>query len=128
MGEGFTADGTGQRLYIDIVRTIDDIAFRLKATLTSPQVIGTLRINRPGLRILASIVRAMLNAQVAAGEIDAFAVDIPIQALTELDPSQLTPDQQQQLQQVQNSRQLAFNVSVTYSGAIHQLVVTLKFI
>jgi hypothetical protein len=128
MGEGFTADGTGQRLYVDIVRTIDDIAFRLKSTLTSPQVIGTLRINRPGLRVLASIVRATLNARVAAGEIDAFAVDIPVQALTELDPSVLTADQQQQLQQVQNSRQLAFNISVTYSGAIHQLVVTLKFI
>ena len=78
--------------------------------------------------MLASIVRATLNARVAAGEIDAFAVDIPVQALTELDPSVLTADQQQQLQQVQNSRQLAFNISVTYSGAIHQLVVTLKFI
>lgn len=128
MGEGFTADGTGQRLYVDIVRTIDDIAFQLKATLTSPQVIGTLRINRPGLRVLASIVRAALRARVALGEIDDFDVDIPIQALTELDPSQLTPDQQQQLQQVQNSRQLAFNISITYSGAIHQLVVTLRFI
>jgi hypothetical protein len=128
MGEGFTADGTGQRLYIDIVRTIDDIAFRLKAALTSPQVIGTLRINRPGLRVLSAIVRATLKARVAAGEIDDFAIDIPIQALTEADPASLTADQQQQLQQVQNSRQLAFNVSVTYSGAIHQLLVTLKFI
>ena len=128
MGEGFSADGTGERLYVDIVRTIDDIAFRLKATLTSPQVIGTLRINRPGLRVLSAIVRAMLAAQVAAGEIDDFAIDIPIQALTEMDPSQLTPAQQQQLQQVQNSRQLAFNVSVTYAGAIHQLVVTLNFV
>ena len=76
MGEGFSADGTGQRLYIDIVRTIDDIAFRLKATLTSPQVIGTLRINRPGLRVLRSIVRAMLKARVDVGEIDGFEVDI----------------------------------------------------
>jgi hypothetical protein len=128
MGEGFSADGTGERLYVDIVRTIDDIAFRLKATLTSPQVIGTLRINRPGLRVLSAIVRAMLNTQVAAGEIDDFAIDIPIQALTEMDPSQLTPAQQQQLQQVQNSRQLAFNVSVTYAGAIHYLAVTLNFV
>jgi hypothetical protein len=128
MAEGFSADGTGQRLYVDIVRTIDDIAFRLKATLTSPQVIGTLRINRPGLRVLSAIVRAMLAAQVAAGEIDDFAIDIPIQALTEMDPSQLTAAQQQQLQQVQNSRQLAFNVSVTYAGAIHYLAVTLNFV
>jgi hypothetical protein len=128
MGEGFSADGTGERLYVDIVRTIDDIAFRLKATLTSPQVIGTLRINRPGLRVLSSIVRAMLSTRVAAGEIDDFAVDIPIQALTELDPAQLTPAQQQQLQQVQNSRLLAFNISVTYAGAIHYLAVTLNFV
>ena len=54
--------------------------------------------------------------------------DIPIQALTEKDPAQLAADEQQQLQQVQNSRQLALNVSVTYAGAIHQLVITLKFI
>jgi hypothetical protein len=128
MGEGFTADGTGERLYVDIVRTIDDIAFRIKATLTSPQVIGTLRINRPGLRILTSMVRAMLNARVAAGEIDDYAIDIPIQAITEKEPKDRTADEQQQLQQVQNSRQLAFNVSVTYAGAIHQLIVTLKFV
>jgi hypothetical protein len=128
MGEGFTADGTGERLYIDIVRTIDDIAFRLKATLTSPQIIGTLRINRSGLRILTSIVRAMLNARVAEGEIDSYAIDIPIQAIAEKDPKDRTAEEQQQLQQVQNSRQLAFNVSVEYAGAIHQLVVTLKFI
>jgi hypothetical protein len=128
MGEGFSADGTGQRLYVDIVRTIDDIAFQIKATLTSPQVIGTLRINRPGLRVLTSIIRAMLKTRVALGEIDDFAIDIPIQALTEKDPAQLAPDEQQQLQQIQNSRQLALNVSVTYAGAIHQLVITLKFI
>jgi hypothetical protein len=128
MGEGFTADGTGQRLYIDIVRTIDDIAFRVKATLTSPQVIGTLRINRPGLRILQSILRAMLNARVAEGEIDDYAIDIPIQAVTEKDPKDRTADEETQLQQVQNSRRLDFNISITYSGAIHQLVVTLKFV
>jgi hypothetical protein len=128
MGEGFTADGTGQRLYIDIVRTIDDIAFRVKATLTSPQVIGNLRVNRPGLRILTSILRAMLNARVAEGEIDDYAIDIPIQAIAEKEPKDRTADEEAQLEAVQNSRQLAFNVSITYAGAIHQLVVTLKFV
>jgi hypothetical protein len=128
MGEGLTADGTGQRQYIDIVRTIDDIAFRIKATLTSPQVIGTLRINRPGLRILNSILRAMLNTRVAEGEIDGYAIDIPIQAITEKDEKDRTDDEKQQLQQVQNSRSLPLNVSVEYSGAIHQLIVTLKFV
>jgi hypothetical protein len=80
------------------------------------------------LRVLSAMVGGMLSGRVAAGEIDDYEIDIPIQALTEMDPSQLTPAQQQQLQQVQNSRLLAFNVSVTYSGAIHQLVVTLNFL
>ncbi len=128
MGEGFTADGTGERQYIDIVRTIDDIAFRVKAVLTSPQVIGTLRINRPGLRVLTSIMRAMLNARVAEGEIDGYAINIPIQAIVEKDEADRTPDEQQQLQQVQNGRQLPLDVSIDYAGAIHQLVVTLKFV
>jgi hypothetical protein len=128
MGEGFTADGTGERQYIDIVRTIDDIAFRVKAVLTSPQVIGTLRINQPGLRNVKSLMQATLNAQVAAGEIDGFAIDIPIQAIVDKDPKDRTPDETLQLQQVQNGRQLPFNVSIDYSGAIHQLVVTLKFV
>jgi hypothetical protein len=128
MGEGFTADGTGERQYIDSVRSTDDIASRVKAVLTSPQVIGTLRINRPGLRVLSSIIRAMLNARVADGEIDGYAIDIPIQAIVEKDEKDRTPDETLQLQQVQNGRQLPFNISIEYAGAIHQLVVTLKFV
>ena len=38
MDEGFTADGTGERQYADIVREIDKIAHDVKAVLTSPQV------------------------------------------------------------------------------------------
>jgi len=128
MGEGFTADGSGERRYIDIIRTIDDIAFRIKAVLTSPQVIGTLRINRPGLRILVSMVRAMLNARIGEGEIDDYAIDVPIQPILEKDEKDRTPDEIQQLHQVQNGRQLPFSVSIEYAGAIHQLVVTLKFV
>jgi hypothetical protein len=128
MGEGFTADGTGQVEYADTRRTIDDIANRIKATLTSPQVIGTLRVNRPGLRILNSILQAMLNARVAEGEIDSYAIDIPIQAIVEKDEKDRTAAEQQQLQQVQNSRQLALNVLVELAGAIHELIVALKFV
>jgi hypothetical protein len=128
MGEGFTADGTGERLYTDITLVIDFLGNLLKTTLTSPQVIGTLRINRIGLRMVNNIVSAVLAGQVAAGVIDDYAIDIPIQALTEMDPSQLTAAQQQLLQQAQNSRQLGFNVLVTYVGAIQQLLVTLNLV
>ena len=64
----------------------------------------------------------------AEGEIDDYAIDIPIQAIVEKDPTNRTDTETQQLQQVQNSRQLPFNISIEYAGAIHQLVVTLKFV
>jgi len=128
MGESYTADGTGQRLYIDIVRTIDDLAFRLKANLTNPNVIGTMRINRPGLTGLRTLVSALLDARVAAGEIDSYTVDIPLLAILMKDPPQRTPEETQQINDVQNSRRLEFSVSVDYSGAIHYLIVTLRFV
>ncbi|WP_328524047.1 hypothetical protein [Kribbella sp. NBC_00359] len=128
MGESYTADGTGQRLYIDIVRSIDDIAFRLKANLTNPSVIGTLRVNRVGLTGLRTLVSALLDARVAAGEIDSYAVDIPVLAPLQKDPAQRTAEETQQINDVQNSRRLEFSVSVDYAGAIHYLIVTLRFV
>jgi hypothetical protein len=128
MGESFTADGTGQRLYIDIVRTIDDLAFRLKANLTNPNVIGTMRVNRPGLTGLRTLISALLAARVTAGEIDSFTVDIPLLAILQKDPAQRTPEETQQINDVQNSRRLEFSVSVDYAGAIHYLIVTLRFV
>lgn len=128
MGESYTADGTGQRLYIDIVRTIDDIAFRLKANLTNPNVIGTMRVNRVGLTGLRTLVSAQLDARVAAGEIDSYTVDIPLLALLQKDPAQRTAEETQQINDVQNSRRLEFSVSVDYAGAIHYLIVTLRFV
>jgi hypothetical protein len=128
MGESYTADGTGQRLYIDIVRTIDDLAFRLKASLTNPNVIGTMRVNRVGLTGLRTLVSALLDARVSAGEIESYTVDIPLLALLQKDPGQRTAAETQQINDVQNSRRLEFSVSVDYAGAIHYLIVTLRFV
>jgi hypothetical protein len=128
MGESYTADGTGQRLYIDIVRTIDDLAFRLKAHLTNPAVIGTMRINRTGLTGLRTVVSALLDARVAVGEIDSYQIDIPLLGILQKDPGQRTPEETQQINTVQNSRRLEFSVSVDYAGAIHFLIVTLRLV
>jgi hypothetical protein len=128
MGESYTADGTGQRQYIDIVRTIDDLVFRLKAHLTNPNVIGTMRINRTGLTGLRTVVSALLDSRVAVGEIDGYAIDIPLLGILQKDPAQRTAEETQQINTVQNSRRLEFSVSVDYAGAIHYLVVTLKLV
>lgn len=128
LGESYTADGTGQRLYVDIVRTIDDLAFRLKAQLTNPNVIGTLRINRPGLTGLRTIVAALLDSRVAVGEIDSYTIDLPLLAILQKDPAARTPEETQQVNDVQNGRRLEFSVSVDYSGSIHYLIVTLRIV
>jgi hypothetical protein len=128
MGESYTADGTGQRLYVDIVRTLDDLVFRLRAHLTNPTIIGTLRVNRPGLTGLSTVVAALLDSRVAVGEIDSYTVDIPLLGILMKDPAQRTAAEVQQINNVQNSRRLEFSVSVDYAGAIHYLVVTLRFV
>jgi hypothetical protein len=128
LGESFTADGTGQRQYIDIVRSIDDLAFRLKAQLTNPNVIGTMRINRPGLTGLRTIVAALLDGRVAAGEIDGYTIDLPLLTILQKDPAQRSAEETQQINDVQNSRRLEFSVSVDYSGSIHFLIVTLRLV
>jgi hypothetical protein len=128
MGESYTADGTGQRLYIDIVRTLDDLAFRLKAHLTNPNVIGTMRINRTGLTGLRTVVAALLDSRVAVGEIDGYSIDIPLLGILQKNPAQRTPEETQQINTVQNSRRLEFSVSADYTGAIHYLLVTLKLV
>ena len=46
LGEGYTADPSKNKKYIDIVRTIDDVDFRLKAALI--QAIGTVRVEPAG--------------------------------------------------------------------------------
>lgn len=128
LGESYTADGTGQRLYVDIVRTIDDLAFRLKAHLTNPNVIGTMRINRTGLTGLRTIISALLDSRVAVGEIDSYTIDLPLLGILQKEQAQRTPEETQQINTVQNSRRLEFSVSVDYAGAIHYLIVTLKFV
>ena len=46
--------------------------------------------------------------------------------LAEKDEKDRTDAETLQLQQVQNSRALPLNVSIEYSGAIHQLIVTFE--
>lgn len=123
MGEGYT---TGVDLpYIDIVRTIDDISFRLKARLI--RSIGTLRISRSGLRVLASQMSAVLEPLKVREVIEEYAIVIPVLTLLDKDPASLTAAELQQIQNAQNDRIVAALVSVDYAGAIHRLNITLKF-
>lgn len=123
MGEGYTL-GT-QMPYIDIVRTIDDVSFRLKAMLI--QSIGNLRVSRSGLRALVSQITAVLEPLKQREVIEGYDVFIPLLVLLDKEPADLTDAELQQINNAQNDRTVQAIVSVDYAGAIHRLNITLKF-
>ena len=124
MGEAYTL-GTDAP-YIDIVRTVDDVSFRLKAMLI--RSIGDLRITRSGLRTLASQMVAVLEPLQQREVIDGYDVFMPLQVLLDKDPADLSAAELQQIQNAQNARTVDAVVSVDYAGAIHRLNITLKFV
>ena len=124
MGEGYTL-GSGAP-YIDIVRTVDDITFRLKAALI--RSIGDLRVTRSGLRTLSSQMSAILQPLQERGVIEAYDVFMPMQVLLDKEPSDLTAVELQRIADAQNSRTIDAIVSVDYAGAIHRLNITLRFV
>jgi len=123
LGEGYTL-GTDQP-YIDIVRTIDEISFDLKAALI--RSIGNLRVTRSGLRALVSQMSAVLQPLEDAGVIDSFIVYFPLLTLLDKDPTALTDVELQEIHNAQATRTVDSIVTIEYAGAIHRLNITLLF-
>lgn len=124
MGEGYTGNPGGKK-YIDIVRTIDDVSFRLKAQLI--KTIGNLRISRSGLRALIAQMEAVLEPLVRNEVIERYDIVVPVLILLDKDPNTLTAAQLQQINDAQSQRVVEVLVAVDYAGAIHRLAITLKF-
>jgi hypothetical protein len=123
VGEGYTL-GTDQP-YIDIVRTIDEISFALKAELI--RSIGVLRVTRTGLRALVSQMSAVLQPLQDNGVIDSYVVLFPLLVLLDKDPARLTDVELQQIHNAQATRTVDAIVTIEYAGAIHRLNITLRF-
>jgi hypothetical protein len=123
-GEGYTLGADIP--YIDIIRTIDDVSFRLKAMLI--RSIGDLRVSRSGLRALSSQMTAVLEPLKQREVIESYDVFFPLLVLLDKPPASLTDAELQQINNAQNERTVAAIVSVDYAGAIHRLNITLKFV
>jgi hypothetical protein len=124
MGEGYTL-GTDAP-YVDIIREVDDLSFRLKAALI--RSIGNLRVTRSGLRTLASQMAAVLQPEQDRGVIESYDVFMPLQVLLDKEPSTLSLVELQRIANAQASRTVDAVVSVNYAGAIHRLNITLRFV
>ena len=125
LGEGYTADPSQNKKYIDVVRTIDSINFLIKAELI--QAIGNFRVSRSGLRGIVTLVEAVLGPQVATEVIEDFSVHIPLLVLLDKDPATLSAAELTEIQLAQANRSVDMVVTVVYAGAIHRLHIGLVF-
>jgi hypothetical protein len=125
LGEGYTADPSKNKKYIDIVRTIDDVNFRLKAALI--QAIGNFRVSRSGLRGIVTIAQSVLVPLVSSQVIEDYTIYIPLLVLFDKDPATLSAAELAQIQLHQADRSVDLTVMVVYAGAIHRLHIDLVF-
>jgi hypothetical protein len=125
MGEGYTGDPSNGKKFIDVVRVIDDISFRLKAQLISS--IGNIRISRSGLRALIAQMEAVLNPLQDAGVLNSFEIVVPVLALLDKDPATLTADEAAAIHTAEAQRLVQVATAVEYAGAVHRISITLNF-
>jgi len=111
--------GPADNKYIEIQRTIDDLSFKLRANLESPDVLGSIRINESGMLELNDKAAAVLRRAVTAGEIDSFAIQNYV-----LDA--IRTGDMESLNYYQNIRMVELLISVDFAGAVHYIDITLS--
>ncbi len=122
-GDGRTYTTDADLLYIDIVRVLDDIDFRLKAGLIG--MIGDARITKAGLRLISTRIDGILGPLVNAAEIDDYDFVIPVLDILSTPESTWTPTDAALVQTARANRAVDVAVSITYGPATHQLLVKL---
>jgi hypothetical protein len=121
-GRCFTTDAS--LLYIDIVRVLDDIDFRLKAGLIG--AVGDARITKSGMTMLKTRVEGILGPLQRGGVIVDFAIDIPVLNILSVPETAWTATDRSIVQTARANRMVDLFVSVTYGPAVHRLKVTLS--
>lgn len=122
-GEGRTYSD-GVLGYIDTVRVLDDIDFRLKAGLVG--AIGDARITRFGLRQVATRIDGILQPLLSNQTIDGYSSAIPVLDILSIPESSWTPGQTNQVATARGNRTVDVFVSVLYGPAVHRLSISLN--
>jgi hypothetical protein len=121
-GRAFTSDAS--QLYVDLVRTLDDIDFRLKAGLVG--LVGEARITRAGLTLIKSTVEGILGPLKRGAVIDNFSISVPLLDVLAIPESARTSTDNNIVTTARANRSVDMLVSVTYGPAVHRLRVTLQ--
>jgi hypothetical protein len=120
-GRCFTTDAS--LLYIDIVRVLDDIDFRLKAGLIG--AVGDARITKSGMTMLKTRVEGILGPLQRSGVIVDFNIDIPVLNILNLPESTWNATDRSIVTTARANRIVDLFISVTYGPAVHRLKVSL---
>lgn len=120
-GRFYTTDD--ELLYIDIVRVLDDIDFRLRAGLIG--TIGDARITLYGLRSVAMRIDSILGPLKASAVIDDYSYTIPVLDILNVPQATWSPGDTATVQNARANRTVDVLISVTYGPAVHNLKVTL---
>ncbi|MEV1289112.1 hypothetical protein [Micromonospora sp. NPDC049679] len=123
MGSGRCYTTDTSRLYVDVIRVLDDIEFRLKAGLIG--TIGNVQIDRLGMQALRSRIDAILGPLATARVIAGYSTEIPLLPVLELEESLRSPGAVATLTAARTSRIVEVLLSVTYAGSVHFLDVNL---
>lgn len=123
LAEGRCFTTLGDLLYVDLVRVLDDVEFRLKAGLIG--LVGSARITLAGLTRVATRASGILGALQRSNVIADYAVDIPVLDVLRIPESSRTPTDDQIVTTARANREVDVFVSVTYGPAVHRLKVTL---
>jgi hypothetical protein len=120
-GRTFTSDAS--TLFVDIVRVLDDIDFRLKAGLIG--AIGDARITKAGMTLVKARTEGVLGPLQRNAEIDAYEVRIPVLDILSTPESTWSSSDQNTVSTARANRTVDMLVTVTYGPAVHRLLVTL---
>lgn len=121
-GRLFTSDAN--LLYIDTVRTLDDIEFRLKAGLIG--LVGDARITKAGLTRVKTRVEGILGPLERQAVIDGYSVDIPVLDILSVPPASWNATDTAIVTEARSERVVDLIVTVVYGPAVHRLKVDLK--
>ena len=120
--ESFTLSNNAFKKYIDSMRVIDDSAFKMKAALTNPGLLGTVKLGTvAGMNTLRAIVNKTLRDMVSSGEIDSYSFEIPGEEIVRKAVSERTAEEVSRLADFIATRQFSVLISIVYTGAVHTL-------
>jgi hypothetical protein len=120
-GRCFTTDPA--LLFVDALRVLDDIDYRLKAGLIGS--IGDARITKAGMTLVKTRTEGILAPLKRRAVIDEYAVTIGVLDVLSLPESAWTPADKTLVKEARENRAVDMLVSVTYGPAVHRLLVTL---